>query len=86
MGLKKILGIAGRVVKGVGDSALFGIPSAITSGKNHEDGGEGKADIPKIIGYISYMLIAVLIALGKVENEQGTSLLKQVAKFVFFNG
>ena len=81
MGLKKILGIAGRVVKGVGDSALFGIPSAITSGKSHEDGGEGKADIPKIIGYISYMLIAVL-----VENEQGTSLLKQVAKFVFFNG
>ena len=86
MGLKKVLGIAGRIVKGAGDSALFGIPSALASGKTHSDGGEGKADIPKIIGYVSYMIIAILIALGKVENEQGTSLLKQVAKFVFFNG
>ena len=86
MGLKKVLNIAGRIVKGAGDSALFGIPSAITSGKNHVDGGKGENDIPKIIGYVSYMIIAILIALGKVENEQGTSLLKQVAKFVFFNG
>ena len=86
MSFKNILGVTGRVLKGVGDSALFGIPSAITSGKNNPEGGEGNIDYPKIIGYVSYMIIAVLIALGKVENEQGTSLLKQVAKFVFFNG
>lgn len=86
MSFKNILGVTGRVLKGVGDSALFGIPSAITSGKNNTEGGEGKVDYPKIIGYVGYITIAMLIALGKIETEQGSSLLKQIAKFVFFNG
>lgn len=81
---KRVLGILGRVLKGVGNASTLGVVSAISDAKNGLDGGKGKHDYPKIMGYLVVAFIIFGVIFKNLEPEVANSLIKLLTKFGFF--
>lgn len=73
-----------RFGKGLVDGLLLGVPSAVKNAKSSPDGGEGKHDKSKNLGYIVALLIALGVIFDFIEVEEGESLLKALVKFGFW--
>lgn len=84
MKFKGILGVIGRVLKGAGDAATGGVVSAISSNKASKDGGEGKIDYPKIVGYIVVLTVVGGVVFGSMDVEKAKELIKMIIRFGFF--
>jgi len=81
--MKKVLNILVRVLKGVGDASTFGVVSAISNAKNSPDGGAGKHDYPKIIGYLMMGFIIFGVVFKSLAPETAESLMKILIRFGF---
>ena len=73
-----------RFGKGLIDGFMLGVPSAVKSAKDSPDGGIGKHDTSKNLGYIVALIIAFGVIFGFIEVEEGESLLKFLVKFGFW--
>ena len=81
---KQVLNVLGRFLKGVGNASTLGVVSAISDAKNGLDGGKGKQDYPKMLGYLVVSFIIFGVIYKGLKPEVAESLIKLLTKFGFF--
>ena len=73
-----------RFGKGLADGLLMGVPSAVKNAKNSPEGGKGKHDKSKNLGYVVALLIVLGVIFDFIEVKEGESLFKFLVKFGFW--
>lgn len=85
MNFKGILNTLKRVGKGIGDGFTGGAVSAVTAGIKSKDGGEGKVDYPKMIGYAAGIIAVIGVCAGWITVDDMKEIFKALTKFEFWS-